>query len=157
MPDSFVALFKRHARRRFGPHGLDPRYHGLYHKASQAVAAHLLKNGTPAELCQAIRDGVPVLEGGLSDLTADALDTARWTVRNELRDICDDDLLIVLDRIGKRAPKHHVVLASGPEWICPFCGGAHGEWTMEQLRRGIAFLQLEPSPDGTPGEGAPDR
>lgn len=152
MPESFFDLVKRHARRKLGPHGMNPKYHALYGKASKAVADYLLAHGTPKQLCAAAQDGLPVIEQALSEVTEDALDVARWTVKNELKDLCDEDLLIVLDRIAKHAPKHHVVLASGPEWPCPFCKGAHGEWTLAQLRRGIAFLQQDgnsgPAPSG---------
>lgn len=151
MPDSLADLIKRRLSNRLGPHGVDPRYHGLYHKSSAAVGKWLVEHGTAKELCEAIAAGEPVLETALSELTDDALDVARWTVRNQLRDLCDEDLLIVLERIAKRAPRHHVVLASGPTWPCPYCKGGHMQWTLDQLRSGIAFLQqASPDENGTP-------
>lgn len=161
MPESFMQLLKRHARQKLGPHGANPKYHVMYAKASKTIGDWIIKRGTPKQLCAAACDGLPVIEQALSEVTDDSqnsLELARWTVQNELKDIRDEDLLMVLGRLApkKDSPRptdpYYIVLASGAEWPCPFCKQGHGEWTLAQLRRGIAFLQQDgnsgPAPSG---------
>lgn len=155
MPDGLADLLRRHARRKLGPHGLDPRYHALYQKASALLGDWLQQRGTARDLCVAIHEGLPILEVALSEASEDAIDVARWTVRHELRDLGPEDMLTILDRLAKRAPRHHVVLASGSGWACPYCGAAHVEWTLGQLEAGIAFLRAEGPADGTAADAPP--